>query len=109
MTIPPKDEVALIADNHYIIHQLANGKVVAVVPMIASAALVLVTEDYVEKAVERYWDGWERRFCYASFGDAVSAAAFWDGTSDPPGDWIKDKSPGQDRLNPRFGGRKHIP
>jgi hypothetical protein len=98
----PKDEHALTEDNHFIIKELPNGKVVAVVPMIASAALVLVTEDYLDKAVRRAWNGWQRRFCYAGFGAAVAAAAAWDGTGDPPGDWVKEKSPGVDRLNPGF-------
>jgi hypothetical protein len=99
----PKDEAALVEDQHFIIKELPNGKVVAVVPMIASAALVLVTEEYADKAVARAWNGWERRFCYARFADAVSAAAAWDGTGVPPGEWIKEKSPGVDRLNPNFG------
>jgi len=97
-----RDEAALIEDRHHIVHELPTGKVVAVVPMLASAALVLVTEDYVDKAVRRAWDGWERRFCYRSLSDALSAAFAWDGTTDPPGDWIKEKSRGVDRLNPRF-------
>jgi hypothetical protein len=98
----PKNETALIEDDHYIIRELDNGKVVAVVHQLASAALVLVTEDYAEKAVARGWNGWERRFCYSRFSDAVSAAAIWNGEGDPEGDWIKEKSPGVDRLNPRF-------
>jgi len=73
-----------------------------VVPQMASFALVRVTQDYVERAVQRAWNGWERRFCYARQRDAIVAALIWDGESDPPGDWVKDKSPGQDRLNPRF-------
>lgn len=96
----PGDREALIRDGHIIIHELPDGKVVAVVRMFASTALVLVTENYGTLCA---WNGWERRFCYEKLADAISAASCWDGTDDPPGDWIKDKSPGMDRLNPNFG------
>jgi hypothetical protein len=35
--------------------------------------------------------GYRTRFCYGSFYEAVSALMFWDGTGDPPGNWIKEK------------------
>lgn len=47
--------------------------------------------------------GYRRRFCYAPGGDALRAAVKWDGEGDPPGPWIKEKSPPPgpaDRLNP---------
>jgi hypothetical protein len=102
MTISERDVRALREDRHLIIKELPDGKVIAVVQQFASAALVRVTDSYIDKAVKRSWDGWEKRFCYAHFSAAILAGLYWDGEDDPPGDWVKDKSPGQDRLNPRF-------
>lgn len=38
------------------------------------------------------------RYCYERFADAANALAAWDGQSDPPGPWIKEKV--SERLGP---------
>jgi hypothetical protein len=44
------------------------------------------------------------RFCYESIGDACAALMSWDGSGDPPGQWIKEKGRFE-RSNPlRFKG-----
>lgn len=96
------DAAALKEDGYLVLKELDNGKSIAVTRMFASTALCLMTEDYNDKAVKRYWDGRERRFCYQHHVEAVLAGLLWDGTSDPKGDWVKEKSPGVERLNPRF-------
>lgn len=45
-------------------------------------------------------DGYRTRYCYEHADDAESAIDAWDGTSDPPGPWIKQKP--EDRLNPNW-------
>ncbi len=47
--------------------------------------------------------GYQRRYCYESDEDAISALAAWDGTDDPPGNWIKEKP--SDRLNPNWSAK----
>lgn len=42
--------------------------------------------------------GWRTRFCYEHFNDALNAFATWEGTSDPPGPWVKQKP--EERLGP---------
>lgn len=44
--------------------------------------------------------GYRRRFCYESAAEAVHACVTWDGTGDPPGNWIKEKP--SDRMNPAW-------
>jgi hypothetical protein len=46
--------------------------------------------------------GWQRRYCYENFDDAVAALAAWDGSGDPPGPWIKEKP--SDRRGPGSEG-----
>ena len=96
------DLLAMLDDHIHVVRERPDGKTIALTRMVASTALLLVTEDYKERAQARYWNGWQKRFCYRRFDQALDAALEWDGEGDPPGDWIKDKSPGQDRLNPRF-------
>jgi hypothetical protein len=36
--------------------------------------------------------GYEGRYCFPTWHSAVAAINAWDGTGDPPGEWIKFKS-----------------
>lgn len=96
----PEDEAALKQDGHVIIKELPDGKVVALHEQIFTTALLLVTDNYKTKAVDTYWNGWIRRFCYEERLEALIAGRQWDGVGDPPGKWVKEKSLGVDRLNP---------
>ena len=40
------------------------------------------------------------RYCYATVGEALSALQAWDGSGDPPGNWIKFKGASSERLGP---------
>lgn len=97
-----EDRIALEADNVSIIKELPNGDTVGLYRYMFTTALVVLTADYAE-AVRRAWNGQKRRFCYGDDMEALVAGMVWDGDGDPPGRWIKDKSPGQNRLNPAFG------
>jgi hypothetical protein len=46
--------------------------------------------------------GYEYRFCYKNHNEAVKALEVWEGTGDPPGNWIKQKGLGEDRPNPNY-------
>ncbi len=39
------------------------------------------------------------RYCYENLSDAKSAINSWDGSGDPPGNWIKYKGIGGERMN----------
>lgn len=99
-----EDRRALEADSDYVtfVKELPDGDVIGLYRYAFTTALVVLTGNYAE-AVRHYWDGQKRRFCYADGMEAFAAGIQWDGSGDPPGRWIKDKSPGQDRLNPAFG------
>jgi len=44
------------------------------------------------------------RWCYPDMVEALMAYSEWDGLGDPPGNWVKHKGPGIDRLNPNLDG-----
>src|SRR5215472_2538225 len=75
--VKDSDAAALKEDGYLVLKELDNGKSIAVTRMFASTALCLMTEDYNDKAVKRYWDGRERRFCYQHHVEAVLAGLLW--------------------------------
>jgi hypothetical protein len=44
----------------------------------------------------------ESRYCFEHYSDALDSLMSWNGIGDPPGDWIKQKGLGIDRINPNF-------
>lgn len=44
--------------------------------------------------------GYERRYCYENFSDALEGLRTWSGANHPAGPWIKCKGAGIDLLNP---------
>jgi hypothetical protein len=46
-------------------------------------------------------DGYGGRYCYKTEAEAIAALEAWDGTADPPGQWVKHKSARGERLGPR--------
>lgn len=50
-----------------------------------------ITEDY-----------YKGRYCYPDLRSAKDAIREWDGTGDPPGDWIKYKGLGGERSNSKL-------
>lgn len=97
------DREALERDNIMLVQELGNGEALGLTKMAFTTALVVLADGYAKNA-EEGWCGWRRRFCYEQLGAAFTAAALWDGAdgTDPPGPWVKEKSPGGDRLNPRL-------
>lgn len=69
-----------------------NGKTCGIYRFIFTAGLV-VGIDHA---------GYEYRFCYKNHNEAVKALEVWDGTGDPPGNWIKQKGLGGERPNPNY-------
>lgn len=53
--------------------------------------------------------GYDRRFCYETFGEAKAALITWTGRGDPPGAWIKEKGGRVERSNPNLYMLKGIP
>lgn len=47
--------------------------------------------------------GYEGRYCYQDYNDALSSLHIWNGIDDPPGRWIKHKARGIDTPNPNYG------
>ena len=39
------------------------------------------------------------RYCFSERAEAIFALLHWDGTGDPPGDWIKEKVSGRVRVD----------
>lgn len=88
-------EFLLLRGEHYHFpRKLADGRVLAMRHMIATAALFVLLSDRFEPC--GYAIGC--RYCYETAKDALAALMTWDGAGDPPGPWIKQKPP--DRLNP---------
>lgn len=86
----------LAAEGYYAICRLPSGKVAGIHRQLYTFSLCdgLTAE------------GISRRFCYEHERDAVSAIASWDGVSDPPGPWIKEKSTRSERLGPGATGKE---
>lgn len=73
---------------------LASGEWACVGPFIFTFGLLVGLDKY----------SFRTRFCYESLAQALVALVTWDGTGDPPGDWIKEKGR-MERNNPkRFQG-----
>jgi hypothetical protein len=45
-------------------------------------------------------DGYGGRYCYETEAEAIEALQAWDGTADPPGQWVKHKFARGERLGP---------
>lgn len=63
------------------VRQLPDGRWVGVIRMAYTVGLCVGLNDA----------GYEYRYCYQRYADAVCAAEQWDGQGDPPGPWIKLK------------------
>lgn len=70
--------------------QLPNGEWIAVQKFIFTYGLLTKVEEY----------GYSGRYCYENFSEAAAACATWNGEGDPPGNWIKYKGVGGERLGP---------
>ena len=46
--------------------------------------------------------GYRGRYCFSSKEEASKSLKEWDGTGDPPGNWIKYKGYGGERSNPEY-------
>jgi hypothetical protein len=45
---------------------------------------------------------YQGRYCYESLFEAINDLTCWDGTGDPPGDWIKHKGVSGEYSNPNY-------
>ena len=96
-----EDLQGISEDGLWFIKELEDGRSIVLNNFIFTMGLIVLCADYA-KARAQYWNGFERRFCYENPSDALKAAVMWDGTGDPPGPWVKEKSIGVDRLNPNL-------
>lgn len=65
--------------------QLPNGQWIGVFRFIFTYGLVV--------GLDRL--GYQKRYCYHVYNDALVAVANWDGEGDPPGNWIVEKPSGR--------------
>lgn len=78
-----------VLDNGYeVFSRTPSGKICGLLKMMFTTGLVVGISKY----------GYERRYCYEHFSDALDALKSFTGEGDPSGPWIKEK-PG-DRLGP---------
>lgn len=48
--------------------------------------------------------GYRTRYCYENIGEIMQALLEYEGEGDPPGNWIKEKGEGGERLGPGARG-----
>lgn len=53
---------------------------------------------HVSNLVDSYCYDYERRYCFPVGPDALKSLFTWDGVGDPPGEWIKEKVSGRQRV-----------
>lgn len=46
--------------------------------------------------------GYDRRYCFHSYEEALNSLNNWDGKDHPSGNWIKAKGLGIDLINPNY-------
>jgi hypothetical protein len=74
-----------------LVRRLPNGKFVGLSPQMFTIGLLVGLDE----------TGYEYRYCYDNWGEAIMAIETWDGTDDPPGNWIVRKGlGGGDYVNP---------
>ncbi len=83
---------SMMQEGYFPVRKLPTGKWVGCFQMNYTGALIIGLDE----------SGYEKRYCYASIYGAMAAALTWDGLGDPPGNWIKEKGNGVDRLNPKI-------
>lgn len=78
--------------NEYIDVKVMNGKIYGVLRFIYTTAIMVGVDEI----------GYQYRYCYPNYADALADFATWDGNGDPPGNWIKRKGRGGDFANPNY-------
>ena len=63
------------------VRQLPDGRWIGVLKLIYTCGLVVGLDE----------SGYQYRYCYHRYVDAVRDAERWDGVDDPPGPWVKLK------------------
>lgn len=95
--MPPDDLLALwasLAENGYRVpRMLPSGEVAAIRNMVYTCGLFVGLD----------LTGYRTRFCYPDAIAALWALMQWDGSGDPPGNWIKEKGR-VERANPNIAG-----
>lgn len=69
---------------------LPDGRCAGIMGMLYTCALVIGIDE----------EGFSTRYCYHSRAEAELALKSWDGTGEPPGNWIKQKP--EERNNPNY-------
>lgn len=79
-------------DNGYhFVRKLPNGKWVGLHKLTFTIGLFVGLDE----------SGYEYRYCYNNWGEAILAVTQWDGKNDAPGYWVVRKGlPGGDYANP---------
>lgn len=82
----------MLGEGYIVPHKLPTGKWAGVMQMNFTGGLFVGLDDH----------GYEKRYCYETIRQAAFACLTWDGEGDPPGNWIKEKGDGVDRINPKI-------
>ena len=82
----------MLEEGYLLPHKLPTGKWVGCLQMNYTGGLFVGLDE----------SGYEKRYCYQTIYGAMVASLEWDGEGDPPGNWIKEKGNGIDRINPNI-------
>ncbi len=93
------DEKTIIAFGYESPRRLASGEWAAIMRFLFTTGLIVGIEEL----------GYRTRFCYRTREEALEALSSWNGTGDPPGEWIKEKGNEGDRDNPKGSSFEEIP
>ncbi|MCH9735848.1 MAG: hypothetical protein K0U78_15060 [Actinomycetia bacterium] len=83
---------SLLENQGYIEVKEINGNVIGLLPFAFSFGIVIGLTEI----------GYEYRYCYPKYIDAIKDWKEWDGKGHPSGNWIKLKGIGRDVLNPDY-------
>lgn len=76
------------------VRELETGEIAGLQRMAFTTGLIVGLND----------TGYRCRYCYPDIAGARAALNIWNGSGDPPGNWIKQKGLGIDRPNTAFRG-----
>lgn len=80
---------------YILVRRLPNGKYIGLHVLIFTIGLYVGLDEV----------GYNYRYCYENWGEAILAVTCWDGTGDAPGNWIVRKGKaGGDYPNPERVG-----
>lgn len=76
-----EQETEFLAMGYVGVRKLPNDRWIGVLPQFYTTALCVGLDAF----------GYQYRYCYETYNNAIIALFRWDGSGDPPGPWIKLK------------------